>query len=195
MTHLTTEQLQAIQTKADSMLDAIIERLEGSTQLQAALRHVMQDSGDALSAFEQLATDEPAVANQVLFSAVGALANLQTTRAAKSELKRRAESGRSFGTNCRRPCRQTIRSLRTPVPSAHLEPGSRLPCSWVKTENCHTPPWPNATVSLSSGRRLVMFLINPADPRSISACEVLWIVCTAATRSIVPSRTRRGPAS
>jgi len=27
------------------MLDAIIERLEGSTQRQAALRHVMQDSG------------------------------------------------------------------------------------------------------------------------------------------------------
>ena len=48
MTHLTTEQLQAIQTKADSMLEAIIERLEGSTQLQAALRHVMQASGDAL---------------------------------------------------------------------------------------------------------------------------------------------------
>jgi len=36
MTHLTTEQLQAIQTKVDSMLEAIIERLEGSTQLQAA---------------------------------------------------------------------------------------------------------------------------------------------------------------
>ena len=42
MTHLTTEQLQTIQTKADSMLDAIIERLEGSTQLQATLRNVMQ---------------------------------------------------------------------------------------------------------------------------------------------------------
>ena len=51
------------------MLDAIIERLEGSTQLQTALRHVMQDSDDALSSFEQLAADEPAVANQVLFSA------------------------------------------------------------------------------------------------------------------------------
>ena len=36
MTHLTTEQLQAIQTKVDSMLEAIIERLEGSRQLQAA---------------------------------------------------------------------------------------------------------------------------------------------------------------
>jgi len=47
MTHLTTEQLQTIQTKADSMLDAIIERLEGSIQLQAALRHDMQVSDDA----------------------------------------------------------------------------------------------------------------------------------------------------
>ena len=55
MTHLTTEQLQNIQAKADSMLEAIIERLDGSTQLQAALRHVMQDSGDTLSTFEQLA--------------------------------------------------------------------------------------------------------------------------------------------
>ena len=50
MTHLTAEQLQSIQTKADSMLDAIIERLEGSTQLQAALRDVIQAGG---------ATDEP----------------------------------------------------------------------------------------------------------------------------------------
>ena len=52
MTHLTTEQLQTIQAKADSMLDVIIERLEGSTQLQAALRHVMQAGNDALSTFE-----------------------------------------------------------------------------------------------------------------------------------------------
>ena len=51
----------------------------------------MQDSDDALSAFEQLAADEPAVANQVLFSAVGALANLQATRAANAKLKRRVE--------------------------------------------------------------------------------------------------------
>ena len=91
MTHLTTEQLQTIQAKANSMLDAVIERLEGSTQQQTAVRHVMQDSDDALSSFEQLAADEPAVANQVLFSAVGALANLQTTRAVKAELKRRVE--------------------------------------------------------------------------------------------------------
>ncbi len=61
MTHLTTEQLQNIQVKADSMLEAIIERLGGSTQLQAALRHVMRASDEALSAFEQLAADEPAV--------------------------------------------------------------------------------------------------------------------------------------
>jgi len=49
MTYLTTEQLQNIQAKADSMLDAIIERLEGSTQLQAALRHVMQAGDDVLA--------------------------------------------------------------------------------------------------------------------------------------------------
>ncbi len=35
MTHLTTEQLQAIQAKADSMLEVIIESLEGSTELQS----------------------------------------------------------------------------------------------------------------------------------------------------------------
>ena len=46
MTHLTTEQLQAIQTKVDSMLEAIIERLEGSAQLQAAVRHVMRAGDD-----------------------------------------------------------------------------------------------------------------------------------------------------
>ena len=68
MTHLITEQLQSIQTKADSMLDAIIERLEGSIQLQAALRDVIQVGGDVLSAFEHLATDEPTAANQVLNS-------------------------------------------------------------------------------------------------------------------------------
>ena len=79
MTHLTTEQLQTIQAKANSMLDAVIERLEGSTQQQTAVRHVMQDSDDALSSFEQLAADEPAVAHQLLFSAGGALASLQTT--------------------------------------------------------------------------------------------------------------------
>ena len=32
----------------------------------------MQDSGDTLSTFEQLTADDPTVANQVLFSAVGA---------------------------------------------------------------------------------------------------------------------------
>ncbi len=49
-------------------------------------------TGDVTScAFEQPAADEPAVAKQVLFSAVGALANLQTTRAVKAELKRRVE--------------------------------------------------------------------------------------------------------
>ena len=52
---------------------------------------VVTTGDDALSAFEQLAADEPAVANQVLFSAVGVLANLQTTWAVKAELKRRAE--------------------------------------------------------------------------------------------------------
>ncbi len=44
-----------------------------------------------LSAFEELAADDPAVVNQVLFSAVGALANLQATRVANAKLKRRVE--------------------------------------------------------------------------------------------------------
>jgi len=60
-------------------------------QHTTAVRHVLQTSDDALSAFEQLAADDPAVANQVLFSAVGALANLQATLAVNTELKRRAE--------------------------------------------------------------------------------------------------------
>ncbi len=51
MTHLTTEQLQNIQAKADSMLDAIIESPEGSTELQSAVRHIMRASDDALSTF------------------------------------------------------------------------------------------------------------------------------------------------
>ena len=76
-----------------------------------------------------------------------------------------AESGRSFETNCPWPCRQTIRSLRTPVPSAHSEPGSRLPCSWVKTENDRTTPWPNVTVWLSSDRKPVLLLVNSGRHR------------------------------
>ena len=40
LTHLTSEQLQNIQAKADSILEAIIERLEGSTELQFAVRHI-----------------------------------------------------------------------------------------------------------------------------------------------------------
>jgi len=50
------------------------------------------NTGDVTSlAFEQLTGDDPTAAHQVLFSAVGALANLQTTRAVKEELKRRVE--------------------------------------------------------------------------------------------------------
>jgi len=37
------------------MLDAIIERLEGCTELQSAVGHVVRASDDALPAFEQLA--------------------------------------------------------------------------------------------------------------------------------------------
>ena len=91
MTHLTTEQLQTIQTKADSMLDAIIERLEDSTQLQATLRDVMQAGDDALSAFEQLATDEPALLTQVLVLAVEVLSNLQASKVVRGELRRQTQ--------------------------------------------------------------------------------------------------------
>ncbi len=68
MTDLTTEQLQTMQAKADSTLDVIIESREGSTELQAAVRCVMQASDDALSTFQRLAAGESAVTNQQLFT-------------------------------------------------------------------------------------------------------------------------------
>jgi len=44
-----------------------------------------------LSTFQRVAVEEPAVVNQVLFAAVGALVDLQTTRPLKAELTRRVE--------------------------------------------------------------------------------------------------------
>ncbi len=52
------------------MLEVIIESLEGNTELQSAVRHIMRASDDALPTFQQLTADEPAVANQVLFEDV-----------------------------------------------------------------------------------------------------------------------------
>ncbi len=63
VTDLTTIQLQTIQTKADGTLDAIIESPEGNTEFQSAVRDILQASGDALSTFQRLAAEEPAVAD------------------------------------------------------------------------------------------------------------------------------------
>ena len=90
MTELTTEQLQALQAEAHRTLDALLENVEGNAELQSAVRKVMRADGQEVPAFERLIAEEPAVANQLLFSAVGALANLQALRTVKEELAKRA---------------------------------------------------------------------------------------------------------
>ena len=90
MNDLTTEELQTLQAEANSTLDAIIGSIEHSVGLQSAIRDIMQADGFEVPTFERLIASEPAVANQVLFSAVGALVNLQALRAVKAELARRA---------------------------------------------------------------------------------------------------------
>lgn len=90
LTELTTEQLQALQAEADRTLDAILESVEGNSELQSAVREIILADGLEVPTFERLIAEEPAVANQVLFSAVGALANLQALRTVKKELSKRA---------------------------------------------------------------------------------------------------------
>ena len=55
------------------------------------MKSLMQAGGRELGEFERLIAEDRALATQVLVSAVGALANLQATRAVKTELKRRVE--------------------------------------------------------------------------------------------------------
>ena len=87
----STEQLQSILANADNTLSAIVQSLEESSAIQGTVKSLMQAGGRELDEFERLIAGDRALATQVLVSAVGALANLQATRAVKAELKRRVE--------------------------------------------------------------------------------------------------------
>ncbi|MEO2034663.1 MAG: hypothetical protein ABGZ35_21505 [Planctomycetaceae bacterium] len=89
MTELTIEQFQALQAEADRTLDAILESVEGNSRLQSAVGEIIRADGQEVSTFERLIANERAVANQILFSAVGALANLQAVRTLEKELAKR----------------------------------------------------------------------------------------------------------
>ncbi len=96
MTHLTTEQLQNIQAKADSTRDVIIESLEGNTEPASAVRPIMRASDDALPTFQQ-----PAVANQVLNS---------TAACCKASRIRATSSADNLYSDCRKSANLTFGS-------------------------------------------------------------------------------------
>ena len=91
MRNLSNDELVDYLEHAEAMLAKLPGQIDGSPELQAAVTAMMRAVEDAAVAFERLKADEPAAANQLMFAAVAALANLQTAKAIKEELKRRAE--------------------------------------------------------------------------------------------------------
>ena len=69
-----------------------MQSLEESGAIQEALKSIMQAAGRELGEFERLIAEDRDLATQVLFASVGALTNLQTSRAVGGELKRRTQS-------------------------------------------------------------------------------------------------------
>ena len=55
------------------------------------MKSLMQASGRELGEFERLVAEDRALATQVLFASVGALTNLQASKAVRGELRRRAQ--------------------------------------------------------------------------------------------------------
>jgi|GEM_PF-5713527 len=90
MSDLSTKQLQALQIEADNAIDAILKSVAMSRRVQEKVRDIMQADGDAMGVFEQIAEDSRGQAHEILIAAIGVLVNLQTSRAAKAELTRRA---------------------------------------------------------------------------------------------------------
>lgn len=92
MSKPTTEQLQTVVRNAERTLDGVVRSLESNTDLQSAVRGIVQADGAELERFERLIAEDRGLANQVLFASVGALVNLQASRAAQEDLKRRTEA-------------------------------------------------------------------------------------------------------
>jgi len=69
----------------------IVESIEESSAIQDAFKSMMQAVGKELSEFERLFAEDRGLATQVLFASVGALTNLQASRAVRGELSRRAQ--------------------------------------------------------------------------------------------------------
>jgi hypothetical protein len=90
MTDLTKEQLQSLHLEADNVLDAILKSVTMSRRMQDTIREIMRTDGDAIDMFDQITAESRGQANEILVAAVGVLANLQTSRAVKAELVRRA---------------------------------------------------------------------------------------------------------
>ena len=91
MTDLTKEQLQSLNLEADNVLDAILKSVTMSRRMQDTIREIMRTDGDAIDMFDQITAESHGQANEILVvAAVGVLANLQTSRAVKAELVRRA---------------------------------------------------------------------------------------------------------
>ena len=87
----STEQLQSILANADDTLSVIVQSLEESSAIQDALQSIMQAAGRELGEFERLIAEDRDLATQVLFASVGALTNLQASKAVRGELRRRAQ--------------------------------------------------------------------------------------------------------
>ena len=68
-----------------------MQSLEESSAIQETLKSIMQAAGRELGKFERLIAEDRGVATQVLFASVGALTNLQASRAVRGELRRRAQ--------------------------------------------------------------------------------------------------------
>ena len=68
-----------------------MQSLEESSAIQDALKSIMQAVGRELGEFERLIVEDRDLATQVLFASVGALTNLQASRAVRGELNRRQQ--------------------------------------------------------------------------------------------------------
>ena len=68
-----------------------MQSIEESSAIQDALKSIMQAAGRELGEFERLIVEDRDLATQVLFASVGALTNLQASKAVRGELRRRAQ--------------------------------------------------------------------------------------------------------
>jgi len=89
MNELTTEQLIEAQAGADSTLISLVDSVNQRIDIQRAIQALMTPD-DMLETFSELAVKDPDLMRVTLQASVAALVNLQTSRATKAELARRA---------------------------------------------------------------------------------------------------------